>query len=88
LSSRGKDNQGGTRFSASTAFQVVADEAAPGTLILIQSEVEISGRLASLIESGTALVVKRMTKDFSERLTVRCTGAAGAQAGQSTLSTD
>jgi len=72
LASRGKDSQGGTRFSASTAFRVLAPEHGKGSAIHIQSKVEITGRLASLIESGASLVVKRMTRDFSERLAARC----------------
>lgn len=75
VTSRGKDNQGGTRFSASTAFRVVAPEDGGGSSIRIQSQVDISGRLASLIESGASLVIKRMTKEFSERLITRCSGA-------------
>lgn len=75
VASRGKDSQGGTRFSASTVFRVLAPEHGNGSAIRIQSKVEITGRLASLIESGAALVVKRMTRDFSERLAARCTAA-------------
>ena len=33
------------------------------------AEVEISGKLASLIETGATLVVKHMMKEFSEQLT-------------------
>jgi len=82
VASRGKDQQGGTRFAASTSFRVepqaAGDAAEGGSRILVHSEVEITGRLASLIESGASLVVKRMTRDFADQLTARCTGLAHA----------
>jgi carbon monoxide dehydrogenase subunit G len=75
VSSRGKDNQGGTRVKSTMAFTVVAGET-PGTSVIpIDAEVEISGRLASLVESGASLVVKRMTGEFTERLAARLAGA-------------
>ena len=74
VTSRGKDTQGGTRFAASTRFRVEAPEEGDGSTIRIKSQVDITGRLASLIESGASLVIKRMTKDFSERLVARCSG--------------
>jgi carbon monoxide dehydrogenase subunit G len=81
VSSRGKDNQGGTRFAASTVFRVLVPDNGEGSAIRIQSQVEITGRLASLIESGAAIVIKRMTRDFSERLHARCMGAAASGTG-------
>lgn len=72
VSSKGKDNQGGTRFNASMAFRVAERDGGAGAAIPIDAQVEISGRLASLIESGAALVVKRMTAEFSEGLAARC----------------
>jgi hypothetical protein len=41
----------------------------------VEAQVEISGKLASLVESGASLVVKHMTKEFSERLAARVAGA-------------
>jgi carbon monoxide dehydrogenase subunit G len=72
VTSKGKDKQGGTRFTATMSFKVVEQVEAPGAAILIDAEVDIGGRLASLVESGAALVVKRMTSEFSERLAARC----------------
>jgi carbon monoxide dehydrogenase subunit G len=72
VTARGKDNQGGARFHTTMTFKVVEQEEAPGSTILIAAQVEISGRLATLIETGASLVVKRMTADFSERLAARC----------------
>lgn len=76
--SRGKDNQGGTRFHAAMNFKVEEQKEPPGSAIPIAAQVEISGRLATLVEGGAALVVKRMTGEFSKRLAARC--AAGNQA--------
>jgi len=72
VSSKGKDKQGGTRFTATMSFKVVERAEPPGSAIPIEAEVDIGGRLATLVESGAGLVVKRMTKDFSERLAARC----------------
>jgi carbon monoxide dehydrogenase subunit G len=80
VTSRGKDNQGGTRFRASMTFRVVEQAEEPGSIIHIEAKVEISGRLATLVESGAGLVVKRMTAEFSERLAERCAGLSAAQA--------
>jgi carbon monoxide dehydrogenase subunit G len=76
--SRGKDNQGGARFHTSMQFAVREREGEPGSVIPIQANVEISGRLASLIETGASMVVKRMTREFSEQLAVRCAGVGAA----------
>jgi hypothetical protein len=59
------------------SFKVEELAEAAGSAIPIDAQVEISGRLASLVESGAKLVVKRMTAEFSERLIARC-GAASA----------
>jgi carbon monoxide dehydrogenase subunit G len=74
--SKGKDSIGGTRVQARMKFSVVEQADPPGSAIPITSEVEISGRLASLIEGGAKLVVKRMVGEFSGRLAERCAGAA------------
>ena len=68
VTARGKDNQGGTRVRAKMKFGVVEQTDPPGSSISITAEVEISGKLALVVESGAALVVKHMTKDFSERI--------------------
>jgi carbon monoxide dehydrogenase subunit G len=74
--SKGKDSIGGTRVQAKMTFSVVEQTDAPGSVVPITSEVEISGRLASLIETGAKLVVKRMVGDFTGRLAERCAAAA------------
>ncbi len=79
VSSRGKDNQGGTRVKTAMTFKVMQG-AAPGTSVIpIDAQVEISGRLASLVESGASLVVKRMTGEFTERLAARLMGSEAPQ---------
>ena len=72
VTSKGKDNQGGTRFNTSMGFKVVERADGTGSAVPIDARVEIAGRLASLVEGGAALVVKRMTAEFSERLAARC----------------
>ena len=74
---KGKDSIGGTRVQARMTFSVVEQTDPPGSAVPITSEVEISGRLASLIEGGAKLVVKRMVGEFTGRLAERCAGAAG-----------
>ena len=75
VASKARDNQGGTRVKAGMVFKVVEGQVPGSSVITIDAEVEISGKLASLVESGANLVVKHMTKEFSERLTARLGGA-------------
>ena len=75
---KGKDSIGGTRVQARMKFSVVEQTDPPGSAVPITSEVEISGRLASLIETGASLVVKRMVGEFTGRLAERCAGAGVA----------
>jgi carbon monoxide dehydrogenase subunit G len=70
LTARGKDRQGGARFQATASFGV--SPAGEGSLVNTRGEVEISGRLASLIEGGANVVVKRMATDFATCLRARC----------------
>ncbi len=78
VSSSGKDNLGGTRFQTKMTFKVEERTDPPGSRIPIQANVEITGRLASLIETGASIVVKRMTKDFTEQLAARLASAGAA----------
>ncbi len=75
VSSRGRDDQGGTRVKTAMTFKVVAGQAPGSSAVPIDAQVEISGRLASLVESGAALVIKRITGEFTERLAARCARA-------------
>jgi carbon monoxide dehydrogenase subunit G len=78
MTSRGKDKQGGARFETQMNFKVEERTNPPGSVIPIVAQVEITGKLASLIETGASLVVKRMTKDFTERLANRLAGAGAS----------
>src|SRR5262245_48847966 len=73
VTSTGKDGIGGTRVESKMKFSVVEQEGRAGSAIPITAEVEISGKLASLIESGANLVVQRMVDDFTGKLTARLT---------------
>jgi carbon monoxide dehydrogenase subunit G len=79
VSSRGKDNQGGTRFNASMTFTVGPQAEPAGSVINIKANVEISGRLSTVVEAGAGMVVKKMTADFSERLAARCAELGSVQ---------
>jgi carbon monoxide dehydrogenase subunit G len=74
LTARGKDKQGGARFEATATFSV-ADHppgSGSGSVVSMHAQVDISGRLASLIEGGAGIVVKRMSADFATCLSARC----------------
>jgi carbon monoxide dehydrogenase subunit G len=75
VTAKARDNQGGTRVSATMTFNVIEQAEPPGSSITIEAQVEISGRLALLVESGASLVIKRITREFSERLAARCVRA-------------
>jgi carbon monoxide dehydrogenase subunit G len=70
VTARGRDKQGGARFQASTTF-AVSPAADGGSIVETRGEVEISGRLASMIEGGANLVVKRMASEFATCLRSR-----------------
>lgn len=78
VTARGKDNQGGTRFHTAMSFGVTDQTESQGSAIPIVAQVEISGKLASVVETGAKLVVKRMTAEFAERFAARCTAASAA----------
>jgi carbon monoxide dehydrogenase subunit G len=77
LSARGRDGQGATRFSGSATFRVAEGQEPGHSLVIMAGEVNLSGKLASLIESGAGAVVSRMTKEFSAQLIERCASPAG-----------
>jgi uncharacterized protein len=77
LSARGRDGQGATRFSGGATFRVAEGQEPGHSLVIMAGEVNLSGKLASLIESGAGAVVSRMTKEFSAQLIERCAAPAG-----------
>jgi len=72
LSARGRDGQGATRFNGGATFRVAEDRVPGHSLVTMAGEVNLTGKLASLIESGAGAVVSRMTKEFSAQLIERC----------------
>ena len=78
VTSRGKDNQGGTRFRAEMTFKVEEQPELPGSKVVITGENEIAGKLAGLVESGAKIVIKRMSAQFAENLQARVAGETAA----------
>ena len=76
ITAQGKDNIGGTRMRSTATFGVTPGPNATGSSVAIDGSVEVSGRLASLIEGGASIVVKRMSGEFAERLAARCSEAS------------
>ena len=72
VSAQGRDTIGGTRMKSTARFGVTPGPGASGSTVTIDGQVEVSGRMASLIEGGASLVVKRMSGEFAERLAARC----------------
>lgn len=70
VTGRGKDSVGGTRATMSFIFSVAAD--GEGTAVAGDGGIDVTGKLASMIETGASFVVKRMLGEFSTRLTERC----------------
>ena len=76
ITAQGRDGIGGTRMKSTATFGVQPGPGGNGTSVAIDGAVEVSGRLASLIEGGASLVVKRMSGEFAERLAARCSEEA------------
>jgi len=72
ISAQGKDSIGGTRMRSTARFGVTPGPGGQGSHVAIDGTVEVQGRLASLIEGGASVVVKKMAGDFAERLAARC----------------
>ena len=70
ITAQGKDKLGGARFVATATFQV--SDQPSGAVVVTHGQVEISGRLASVIEGGAGMVVKRMSAEFARCLSARC----------------
>ncbi len=73
VSARGRDKQGGARFTASMTFTV--NPSADGCMVSTRGEVDLKGPLASMIETGAGVVVKRMSADFAACLRTKLSGA-------------
>jgi carbon monoxide dehydrogenase subunit G len=75
ISAQGKDSIGGTRMKSAAQFGVTPGPGGAGSHVAIDGTVEVQGRLASLIEGGASVVVKKMAGEFAERLAARCAEA-------------
>jgi carbon monoxide dehydrogenase subunit G len=80
LLARGRDGQGATRFNGGATFRVAPDKDPGHSLVAMSGEVNLNGKLASLVESGAGAVVSRMTKEFSAALIERCSPAPAGTA--------
>ncbi|GGU08591.1 SRPBCC domain-containing protein [Actinomadura citrea] len=78
LTARGKDGQAATRFTADASFRVIEDGSA--SKVVMDGEIQLTGKLTSLIEAGAGVVVSRMTRDFSARLIELCAAPAAPAA--------
>jgi carboxylesterase len=76
----GRDGQGGTKFKATATFQVTAADGGASSDVAVAGEVDLAGKLASVIENAAGAVVRRMTGEFIEALSVRC-ASGSAQLG-------
>jgi carbon monoxide dehydrogenase subunit G len=74
VTARGRDKQGGARFQASASFGVTPSE--DGSVVTTRGQVDLSGPLASMIETGAGVVVKRMSAEFADCLRARCAAPA------------
>ncbi|MBO0691719.1 MAG: alpha/beta fold hydrolase [Acidimicrobiaceae bacterium] len=78
MKARGRDAQGGTRFQCQAMFEVASDDGGEASIVTATGEVELSGKLASVIEGAANAVVERMSQDFVSALSVRCASGATA----------
>lgn len=72
LTARGRDGQAATRFTAEATFRVGEGAGAEDAQVAMDGEIRLTGKLATLIESGAGIVVSRMTKEFTANLIERC----------------
>lgn len=68
----GRDGQGGTKFQATASFKVDPIDDGMASEVRANGEVVLSGKLASMIEGAATAVVRRMTGEFVEALSLRC----------------
>lgn len=80
LTARGRDGQGATKFGAEATFRVAEADTPDAATVTMAGEIQISGKLASLIESGAGVVTTRMTRDFTTEFVQRCAEPAPADA--------
>ena len=74
LSARGRDGQGATRFNAHAVFRVVQGDGPADSRVTVAGEIDLTGRLVSLIEAGAGVMVAKMTREFAAELVQLCVG--------------
>ena len=79
LSAQGRDRQGGARFEAEATFSVGDRPSSSSAVVSMHAQIDISGRLASTIEGGASVVVKRMSAEFANCLRARCSAQSQAR---------
>src|SRR5262249_18340656 len=67
----GRDGQGGTKFKATAGFDIAPIDGGAASEVTAAGEVDLSGKLASVIENAAAAVVRRMTGEFVTALSMR-----------------
>jgi esterase/lipase/carbon monoxide dehydrogenase subunit G len=88
MTASGKDGQGGTKFNVTAEFSVVPGEAEGTSFVTTKGDVEIRGKLASMIEGAASAVTKRMAGEFVEALSLRCASSTTAIAAAEPVATD
>jgi uncharacterized protein len=78
ITGQGRDKQGATKIRGTATFRVAEQGGGSGSTVYVVAEVEISGKLASMVEGGASIVVKKMTAEFAENLAARCAAASAA----------
>lgn len=73
LNAHGRDGHGGVRFRLEARYRV--EQVDGGSRVALEAAVDLSGRLASVVESGAGVVVRQMTAEFGERLAGRTSGS-------------
>jgi carboxylesterase len=68
----GRDGQGGTKFKATAGFDIEPADGGASSEVTATGEVDLSGKLASVIENAATAVVRRMTGEFVTALSMRC----------------
>ncbi|MEP9381255.1 SRPBCC domain-containing protein [Nocardioides cheoyonin] len=77
LEAQGADARGSTRVKGHATFEVRPD--GTGSVVDLDGNVDITGQLASLVTTGAAVVVARMTRSFAAELTATCDELAGVK---------
>jgi carbon monoxide dehydrogenase subunit G len=78
LSGRGRDNSGGTRFRVTADFSVGQAGGPALSELAVQGRVELTGKLAPLMEAGADAVAEIMLDEFTRQVALACRPADAA----------